>query len=197
MCTHTVLGIVRQVYSCGAITTQLQVPPEWGPHRRWLLTRWVCPTWAWRSAWMQGKWLSQSHVQGFGDLAETASMYTYRPQQEISDSLSYNICVWGGHRPLHCKPCSCYTALQDTWDTELIKMKCNVHPLDDVASSANKALQNYDKAKSFKPKVFFWGGGQRVVLSMWSLQWLSRGSKMGRAILEVSKISSAETRATG
>lgn len=78
-------------------------------------------------------------LQGFDDLAETSSMYTQKPQQEIVDSLTASV---SGVITDRCIVNHAVVAqLQDTWDTKLIEMKCNVHPLG-VASSANKVLRN-------------------------------------------------------
>ena len=87
-------------------------------------------------------------VQGFEDLAETASMYTQRPQEEILNSLTSSISGVVTDRCVvnH----AVVKQLEDSWKHQLVEMKCNVHPLDGVAKSANTALKKFDEDQGFK-----------------------------------------------
>ena len=43
--------------------------------------------------------------------------------------------------------------LEHYLDIELLELKCNVHPLDGLASEARKSLQSLDKDANFKESV--------------------------------------------
>ena len=95
----------------------------------------------------------RGHIsQGFQDLAETASLFTKKPQEEILDSLTSSVSGVVTDRCVvnH----AVVTQLEEIWKHHIIEMKCNVHPLDGVAASANKTLKQYEQDKCYKGKLF-------------------------------------------